>query len=347
MASDPHWVPPLLIDIKARFKKNYPFYEHGRVESFLAYDERGAVAGRCCAIVNQAHNDFQKDNVGFFGFFDCINDRAVAQSLLDRSAEWLKSQGKTAIRGPMCFSTNEEVGVLVAGYDSPPAIMMTHNPPYYDALLTQCGFGKATDLLAYELNEGELSERISSLAAKLQQRLKLTVRPFNKKDFWGEVRRIEQVYNSAWEANWGFVPMTPRELKFMAQTLKLGYDPRLIFFAENERGETVGFSLALPDINVLVKKIDGKLFPTGLFTLLLGKKQIHRARVLALGVAPEYRGRGLDAVLYYNTYKSGTGAGYNWGEFSWILEDNRLMNEAAIAMGSRAYKRWRIYEKEL
>lgn len=347
MGSDPAWVPPLLIDIKSRFKKSFPFYEHGEVETFLAYDDDGKLAGRCCAIVNRAHNEFHRDKVGFFGFYDSIDSREVAAQLLDHCASWLRDRGLTSMRGPTNFSVNEEIGTLVEGYDTPPAIMMTHNPPYYDGLMKACGLEKAKDVLAYQMDEGQLTDRVRALAEKLIQRSKVRVRPFNSRDFWGEVKRIEDVYNKAWEANWGFVPMTSKELKVMAETLKLVYDPRLIFFAENEQNEPVAFSLALPDINGLIKKIDGRLFPTGIFTLLLGKKKINRARVLTMGITPEYRGRGLDSILYYKTYMNGTKAGYSWGEFSWILEDNRLMNAAALAMGSRPYKKWRIYERAI
>ncbi len=224
---------------------------------------------------------------------------------------------------------------------------MNHNPPYYNELMERAGFVKAKDILAYEMHQGELSPRVVDVGRKLEKRLKLKIRPFDPRRFWDEVDRIDTVYNKAWSANWGFVPMTRAELKLMAQTLKLGYDPRLIFFAENEAGETVGFSLALPDIHVLLKKLNGRLFPFGIVRLLLGKKRIHRARVLSMGVIPEYRMRGIDTVFYCRTYEAGTAVGYNWAEFSWILEDNKMMNDAAISMGARPYKKWRIWERAI
>jgi GNAT superfamily N-acetyltransferase len=239
------------------------------------------------------------------------------------------------------------MGTLIEGFDTPPAVMMTHNPPYYNDLLDGCGFVKAADVLAYQMSAGELSPRITALAAKLEARAGIHVRPFNKKDFWGEVARVLSIYNSAWTANWGFVPMTDKELHTVAESLKQIYDPRLVFLADNVEGKPVGFSLAVPDINVLLKKINGRLLPTGIFTLLTQAKTIHRARVILMGVHPDYRGRGIDTLFYFRTYATGLAAGYNWAEFSWVLESNTPMNNAALAMGSTVYKKWRLWEKPL
>jgi GNAT superfamily N-acetyltransferase len=347
MAADPAWVPPLLIDQKARFKPSYPFYEHGEVASWLVRDDHGVALGRICAIHNRAHNEFQQDQMGFFGFFDCVDDPAVAKLLMDEAAKWLQARGRTSMQGPMNFSTNEECGMLIEGFDTPPVVMNTHNPAYYNRLMEQCGMSKAMDLLGYELRQGELSPRISQLAEKLERRLAVTTRAFNPRDFRGEVKRFEALYNRIWERNWGFVPMTSAEVKFMADALKMVYDPRLFYFAINARGEDVGFIFGLPDINVLFKKMNGRLFPTGIFTLLLGRKRLTRSRILTMGILPDYRNRGLDAVLYHRCYERGTQAGYSWGEFSWMLEDNKLINDAMIAMGAHLYKRWRIYSRPL
>jgi len=319
------------------------------VESYIARDSTtGEILGRVCAVVNRLHNEFHKDKVGFFGFFDCVNHPEVAGALLDRAGEFLKSRGLNSIRGPMNFSVNDEIGMLIDGFDTPPVIMMTHNPPYYNSLVESCGFAGVKDVVAYQMFEGQLSERVIRVAEALEKRLPLRIRPFNPKDFWGEVDRVLEVYNSAWEKNWGFVPMTDKELKLMAQSLKLIYDPRLIYFAETPEGKAVGFSLALPDVHVILKKLrSGRLLPTGIFKLLFGLKKIHRARVLLMGVHPDYRFRGIDTVFYYRTYKAGTAAGYNWAEFSWVLEDNEPMNAAALSMGAKPYKKWRIWEKAL
>lgn len=347
--NDPNWIPPLLIDQKSFFDSaKHPFYEHGAVASFLAKSpENGKTVGRISAIHNSAHNRFHNDRVGFFGFFESVNDVETASALLDTAASHVKNLGLDTLRGPMNFSTNEECGMLIDGFDTPPAIMMTHNPPYYNDLLERCGFLKARDILAYEMREGDITERLLQLARKLESRLNLRFAFFNKSDFWGEVNKFRYLYNRIWEANWGFVPMTDNEINAMAKNLKLILDPALILFVTTNEGEPIGFSLALPDLNVLLKKINGRLFPTGLFTLLAGRRKIDRARVLAMGVLPEFRQRGIDAVIYLKTYESGLHAGYNWGEFSWVLEDNKNMNEAALSMGSRPYKKWRIWEKQL
>jgi GNAT superfamily N-acetyltransferase len=251
------------------------------------------------------------------------------------------------MRGPMNFSVNDEIGMLIEGFDTPPTIMMTHNPPYYNDLMAECGFVKAMDVLGYQLHRGEISERLLRVGEKLQSRLKLRVRAMDTKNFWRDVQHICDVYNTAWTANWGFVPMTQNELKVMAETLRLIYDPRMVFFAETADGTPIGFSLMLPDINVLLKRMNGRLLPTGIVKLLAGRRKIDRARILLMGVDPAFRGHGIDVAFYYLTYQRGVEAGYRWGEFSWILENNRLMNDAALGIGAKPYKKWRVWERPL
>jgi GNAT superfamily N-acetyltransferase len=337
----------LLFDVRNLLSPKHPFHRHAVVRNFIATDDHGSVRGRISAIVNHAHNDFHKDKVGFFGFFDCVEDRGIAAALLQEAEKFLKDQGLDTVRGPMNFSTNEECGILVDGFDTPPVIMNTHNPRYYPALIESCGYAKAKDMYAYCMAEGQITDRVMEIGKKLEARMDVKFRKFDPKNFKAEVERFKIVYNQAWEDNWGFVPMTDAEIDVMAANLKMIVDPNLIFFAENQQGEPVGFILGLPDLNVLIKKINGRLFPFGIFTLLTQKKKINRARILAMGVLPNYRKRGIDTVMYYKAYKVGTEAGYNWGEFSWVLEDNVLMNEAARTMGAVPYKTWRIYEKKL
>jgi hypothetical protein len=346
-AADPVWVPPLLIDVKSRLSPKHPFYEHGEVQSFLARDAGGETLGRISAFVNRQFSEIHHESVGFFGFFECVNNPAVARALIDHAGNFLRERGLTTVRGPGGFTIYDEWGTLVEGFDTPPAVMMPHNPPYYNDLLEACGFIKAKDVLAYQMFKGQLSDRVIRIAEKLEGRLKMRIRPFNKKEFWKEVDRILEVFNNAWEANWGYVPLTDKELHVIAESLKLMYDPRLVFMAESEDGKPVGFSLAIPDVNVLLKKVNGRLFPTGIITLLTGMKKVHRARVMLMGVHRDFRARGIDTVFYYKTYMAGIAAGYDWAEFSWVLEDNQAMNEAALSMGSRPYKRWRVWEKPL
>lgn len=271
----------------------------------------------------------------------------MAEALLGAAQNFLKNRGLEVMRGPMNFSTNEECGLLVDGFETPPAVMMTHNPRYYARLLESQGLVKAKDLLAYQMFEGELTDRVREFGRKLEDKLDIRFRELNPKDFKGEIERFKKVYNSAWEENWGFVPMTDAEIDVMAASLKMVLDPRLIQFAETPNGETAGFILGLPDLNVILSKLNGKLFPFGIFRLLAGKHKVGRARVLAMGVLPEYRKKGIDTVLYLRAYEAGTKAGYKWGEFSWVLADNQLMTKAAESMGSKAYKTWRIYDKAI
>jgi hypothetical protein len=340
-------VPPLLIDVKSRLNQKHPFFEHGEIQSFIARDENGKSIGRVSAILNRQFEEIHHQAVGFFGFFDSVNDPAVARALLDHAGNFLRERGLTAMRGPGGCTIYDEWGTLVDGFDTPPAVMMPHNPRYYNELLEACGFVKAKDVFAYQLFEGQLSERVMRIAEKLESRLKLHIRPIRKHEFWKEVDRILLVFNDAWEANWGYVPLTEKELHVIAESLKLMYDPRLVFMAETDAGQPVGFCMTLPDVNVLLKKINGRLLPTGIFTLLFGLKKLSRARVMLMGVHRDFRMRGIDTVFYYRTYKAGLEAGYNWAEFSWVLEDNKAMNDAALGMGAQAYKTWRIWEKPL
>lgn len=337
----------MLFDQRNLFSAKHPFHKHANVKHFIALDESDNVRGRISAIVNHAHNEFWKDRVGFFGFFESTNDLHVAKALFESVENFLIEHGMDTMRGPMNFSTNEECGLLVDGFDTPPAIMMTHNPPHYAALIEGAGLTKLKDLLAYQMFEGELTDRVRSIGRKIEERMEIRFRPFNRRDFRGEVERFKSIYNSAWEENWGFVPMTDAEIDVMAEGLRMVLDPRLIQFAETNDGRAVGFILGLPDLNVIFKKLNGNLFPFGIMRLLLNKHKVGRARILAMGVLPEYRKKGIDAVLYLRAYEAGTAAGYGWGEFSWVLEDNELMTKAAEGMGAKAYKTWRIYDKRI
>ena len=250
------------------------------------------------------------------------------------------------LRGPTNFSTNEECGLLIEGFDSPPMVMMTYNPEYYIDFLEKYGFQKAKDLLDYVIHENELSERFRQIAELIQKRKGVTIRPIRLKDFAREVDRLKEIYNSAWEKNWGFVPMTDKEFNHMAKDLKSIINPDLVLFAE-VGGEPVGFSLALPDINQALKRINGRLFPFGLVRLLWYMKKIDACRVVTLGIKAPYRKMGIDGLLNFETFRRGVEKGYQMGELSWVLEDNILMNRGLESLGARVYKRYRIYEKTL
>lgn len=344
---DPNWVPPLLVEQRLLFNQaKHPFYEHGEVQPFLARRD-GHVVGRIAAIVNRAHNEFHEDTVGFFGFFESVDDVQVARALFQAVGDFVKEHGMTSLRGPMNFSTNEECALLCEGFDRPPAVMMPYNPPYYLRLLEEVGFHKAKDLLGYLMTEPDLSERLSRMGPVLEKRTRLKVRRLNMKDFWGDVRRVRDIYNEAWERNWGFVPMTDAEFRKTAKDMKPIVDPDLVWIAENSDGKPVGFSMALPDVNQVLAKMDGRLFPFGLLKFLYYKKRIDGLRVLTMGVIPEYRHRGVDVIFYWRTYEQGRKKGYKWGELSWILEDNRLTNDALTMVGAKPYKTYRIYDRPL
>jgi len=347
---NPNWVPPLLIERKQFFNpaKN-PFFDHALVEHFLA-NRDGKVAGRISAIINSRHNEFHNDKIGFFGFFESINDFGVASRLFDAAAEFLRVRGMDTMRGPCNFSTNDEIGFLVKGYDSPATIMNTYTPEYYLELAERYGMKKAMDLYGYYLDDTmPIAERVVKVAEKVQHREDLVIRKLNLKKLREEVEKAKYIYNKAWEKNWGFVPLTDEEIDHMADDLKMIIDPNIAFFAE-VKGNPIGFSLSLPNMNEILIKLDGRLLPTGIFKLLYYMK-IHRivkgVRTLIMGLIPEYRGRGIDNLLYLETIRQGPLHGYHWSEMGWILETNFKMNRAIEALGGRLHKVYRIYDYAL
>ena len=329
-----------------------PFFEHAEAEYFLA-ERDGTVVGRIAAIANFLHNEFHADRVGFFGFFETEDDQPVADALLDGAAAWLRGKGLDTMRGPASFSTNDESGVLVDGFDTPPVLMMPHNPPYYLTLLTRAGFARAKDLLVYQHGDSSgrtppVPERLTRASELLCQRLGITLRPLRMKDFAAEVERVKVLYNKAWERNWGFVPMTDREIDHLAAQFKPVVVPDLVPFVEKD-GEVIGFALALPDLNTFFRNNrSGRMFPAILKILwALKTHRVHRCRITLLGVLPEYRGKGIDAVLYHWIWTRGGAIGYGWGEAGWILEDNAAMNAGLVKMGFTVYKTYRLLDRPL
>lgn len=346
--NDPYWVPPLIMDMKKILdRKKNPFFLHSEAEYFLAR-RNGKIVGRIAAIHNRNHNAFHHENIGFFGFFESVNDKDVARALIETVESWSRERGLDGIRGPMNFTTNDTCGMLIEGFDSIPFILMTHNPPYYNELLESAGYEKVMDLLAYKLSkEKGINPRISKIANLAREKEGVTVRPLNMKKFDEEVDRIKVIYNNAWAQNWGFVPMTDEEFRHLAKDLKPAVDPDLVLLAEVE-GEPAAFALSLPNYNVALQKVNGRLFPFGLPKLLYYSRKIDAVRVITLGVIKKYQNsRGIGPLLYEETFKRGTRKGYNWGEFSWILETNKPMNSALQILGATVYKRYRIYERKL
>lgn len=347
---DPNWVAPLEMERKDFLdpKKN-PFFEFGEVELFLAR-RGGQVVGRIAAVKDPHYNEFHGTNEGFFGLFECIDDAGVARALFDAASQWLRSKGFNKVLGPMNFSTNQEVGLLVEGF-TPPAILTTYNPPYYAALIEANGFTKAKDLFSFELSSSvQPPEKVARIAEKIRQREGVTVRPVNLKNFEAEVSLIKGIYNAAWEKNWGFVPMTDHEFDHLAREMKQIVRPELVLIAE-VKGEPVAFSMTLPEANEALKAANGRLttfgLPIGLAKLLLASRKIRRLRLVTLGIKEGYRRRGLDAILYLDTLRTAHQLGYEGGEISWTLEDNHLVNRAIESMGGKRSKTHRIYERPL
>jgi len=348
---DPNWVPHLEMERRDFMNpKKHPFFEFGEVEFFLAR-RNGQVVGRIAAVNNPRYNEFHGTNVGFFGLFECVNDTGVARALFDAAAQWLRAKGFTSVIGPMSYSTNGEVGTLIEGFSTPPAIMTTYNPRWYPALIEACGFTKAKDLYAWELSSSTPPpEKVARIAEKIRQREGVTVRPVDMKQFDAEVARVKAMYNAAWEKNWGFVPMTEHEFDHLARDLKQMVRPELALVAE-VKGQPVGFALTVPDANEAIKAANGRLttfgLPIGLARLLLASRRIRRLRLILLGTVEGYRRRGLDAILYLDTLNKARELGYEGGEISWTLEDNHLVNRAIESMGGQKSKTYRVYEKPL
>jgi GNAT superfamily N-acetyltransferase len=345
---DPYWVPPLIMDRKKILdREHHPFYKHAEMEMFLAY-RNGEIVGRIAAIKNDLHNQVHNDKVGFFGFFESINDQEVANALFDSAAKWLKSKGLTHMRGPANPSSNDEYGMLIEGFNDSPRFLMTYNPPYYLDLCENYGLKKIKDLYAYKLEYDKITKvkKIEEVQDVVRRRYNLKLTSLNMKDLDNELKKVKYVYNKAWEPNWGFVPMTDEEIDAMAKDLKLLVDPELVMFGEIN-GEVVGFTLTMPDYNQIFKKLNGRLFPFGFIRLFTERKKITWARILTLGIIPKYQKKGIDAVFYYEIIHRAAKRGIYLGEASWVLEDNEMMNRAALMMQGELYKKYRIYEKEI
>jgi hypothetical protein len=341
-----HWVPPLMKDVKYKLDRSkHPFFDHATMELSLACNG-DTILGRIAAIIDDGYNQFHNEKTGTFGLFECINDYDVAKSLFFAAENWCKKMGMDRIRGPMNLSMNDECGFLLEGFDSDPVIMMPYNPEYYLDLCEKYGFVKVKDLYAYIKDKVGVVDRIAKLVERVKKKENVTVRPINMKKFEQEVAIIKDIYNAAWEVNWGFVPMTEKEMDLMAKELKPIIEPELVLFAE-VNGIPVGVSITIPDFNQVLKKLNGKLNPIGILKFLYYKRKIKGLRAIVFGIKKEYRLTGINTVLYYETEVRGARLGYQWCEMSWNLEDNDLINRFDEAVGGRLYKKYRIYEKEI
>jgi hypothetical protein len=345
---DPLWVAPLLDDLKKVFGAQNPLFEHAEMKLWVATEE-GRDVGRIAGILDRAHNEFHRESTAFFGFFESVNDRRVSRALFDAVCAWTRERRMSRILGPMNPTTNDECGLLVEGFDSSPVLMMTYNPRYYRELFEEAGLRKAKDLLAFhlDLKEKPLS-RLDRLAAGFARRQKdLSVRPIRKKTLKNDLVKVKEVYNAAWEDNWGFVPMTDGDIDFMAARLKPLLVEDMVLLAETPE-EPVAFMMCLPDYNVAFKPLRGKLLTPRLFgflAYLAGWRRPKLFRLITLGIKKGYRNRGIDAVMFAETLKAGLKAGYTECEVSWILEDNVMVQRPIRLFEGTRYKTYRIFEK--
>jgi len=344
---DPHWVPPLIMDVKEKLdKKKNPFFEHSEMELFLAY-KNDKITGRIAAIVDDNHNEFHDEKVVFFGMYESFDDLETSQALLNRVAEWGLERGMDTLRGPMNLSMNDECAFLLEGFDSPPVIMMTYNPPFYLELMEKCGLVKAKDLYAFYMSaEEDMLKKIQGIVNEIKKKTNVTLRSVNMKKIDEEVEKIKYVYNNGWEKNWGFVPWTENEMDHMAKKLKTFADPDIVIIAEDKE-RPVGFAFALPNYNEVLIKLNGRLTPLAILKFLIYRKKIESVRAIVFGIVKEYRQTGLSYLLYSEFEKNVKKKGYKWGETSWQLEDNEAINRFVKSIGGEVYKKYRIYEKSI
>ena len=344
----PFWVPPLRIQQKKLIdtKKN-PFYKNAEIALFLG-THNGKTAGRIAAIIDHRYNDYHKTKTGFFGFFDCADHQDLASLLIKAASDWLRDRGMTSLLGPTNPGMMDTIGVLVEGFDSIPAILMPYNDSSYDRLLTTAGLQKEMDLFSFIVNAETVDlDRVNRAREIVYTRNPgLSVRPINLKRIFDEVDIIRDIFNQAWQHNWGFIPLSKEEFVELAKDLKSIIDPDLAYIAEID-GKPVAFTVPLPDYNQIFHKMNGNLLPFGIFKLLLGRNKMTNIRTTLMGVLPEYRGRGIDAVLHQHEIEKGLKKGYFSSELGWVLENNIEMVRVAERIGSHSKKVYRMYGSSL
>jgi GNAT superfamily N-acetyltransferase len=350
-ANDAAWVPPLIIERKTFLDRGrHPFYRHGDAALFLAR-RNSEIVGRIMASDDPNYNALHQSNVGCFGLFECINDRNAAAALFEAADSWVREKGRNEIMGPIDYSTNYVCGLLIDGFQFPPTILTAHNPPYYRDLIESCGFTKAKDWYAWWFADpAKAAERLRPLAERFRERWPVTIRAGNLKNVREESRRLREIYNQAWEKNWGFVPFTEAEIEFMTHELKPLVIPEFALIAE-VAGEPAGFILCVPDINVALRRINGRLMtfglPIGLLKLLYYKNRTRTARLIALGVIEKYRRSGIAEILVLRIVEDAMIKRGFAGELSLTLEDNFMINRFLEKIGAERYKTYRIFSKPI
>ncbi len=347
---DPNWVPPLIFaqEELVGFRK-HPYYDVNKVECFIAV-KNGQTVGRIAAHTNVAHNERYKENRGFFGFFECINDQEIANALFREAALYHRNEnGHSDIRGPINPSLNYEVGTLVEGFNSPPTFMMTYNQDYHDRLIKGFGFEKKEDMFAFEGHIdmlATLDPKLQFVVDELRRRFDVSVRPFDKKNFMSDVELFLDIYNKSLVATWGFVPLTPSEVRHQGKALKHLLLPELSTFIEVD-GKPIGAGLGLMDYNQIIKKIDGRLFPFGFIKLMREKRKLDRVRLMSANVLPEFQKWGFGLLALERMLDDVLKLGIKHGEFSWVLESNHLSRGTLERSGLERSKTYRVYDRSL
>jgi ribosomal protein S18 acetylase RimI-like enzyme len=345
---NPDWIPPLRISVYDRISPKHPAMSHQEVALWVAY-RNGRPVGRIAACVDSFFNDFQKVRWGWVGFFDCFDDPEVAGAMFETACGWAAGRGAETCVGPANFTTNDEIGLLVDGFDVPPTLLTLENPRYYENLWVEHGWTQAMDLLAWHFDRRltELSERQRRTLDRIQQRAKVRVRGIRMDEFDAEVGLFFEVYNAAWSENWGFAPMPEAEIRHLAKQLKQIINPQWAFGLETESGQVVAVCLALPDVNRLMRRVrSGRLVPWGWFPLLTGKKRLSHARVWALGIRPDYQHLALGPLLYREIVDRLRADPYiRTAEASWTLATNHRINDQILALGASRSKVWRLYQR--
>lgn len=347
-SEDTYWVAPLYMEQKKLLntEKN-PFYQNAEIMLFLAYHD-DEPAGRIAAIIDHRYNDYHNTKTGFFGFFECIDRQQTANLLFKVAEDWLRDKGMKDVLGPSNPGMMDEIGVLVDGFDKYPAILMPYSKRYYDSLIKGSGFNKEIDLLTFDVNQENVNrERINRAMDIVKKRIPgIKIRKIRLKKIQDEIKIVQKIFNAAWNKNWGYIPLSEAEFEYLAKDLKTILDDNFAHIAEID-GEPVAFSIAIPDYNQIFKDMNGRLFPLGIFKILLNKRKINKIRTALMGVLPEHQGKGIDALLHRETIEYGRENNYFSSEIGWILENNTEMKRVAEKIGGDQEKTYRMYSKKL
>lgn len=345
---DPLWIPPLRRDVRAQFnRKKNPTLDHCEYE-LLLLKEGDRILGRIAAFIDTLALEHWKEPVGLFGYFECINQPEASRLLFDAASCWLRSKGMKYMRGPWSF-VSQEWGLVIEGFTPSPCIMAPYNPVWYIEHLSRYGLVKIKDLLCYYISveEGyQIPGRILTLTDDVARRYQIRTRQVDMKHYDRDVQAIIEISNQSLDGNWGYAPVTRAEAEAIARDLKPVIQPKGVIFAEDADGRPVGFAITLPDVNILLKGLNGRFFPLGIFRLLMQLPKLHHYRLFALGVIPEYHGKGVDSLIYRKLYES-LYAPDVWMEINYVLEDNFPMNNAIHKLEAKPLRKYRVYQKAI